>query len=665
MAGMKSTNKNTDASLAGVTNDDESQCVVFRLFNEEFGVDINNVKEIVRLPDITPIPRSPDYVSGICNLRGNVLPVIDTRTRFGLETQKATDQTRLLVVETGGSQTSLVVDNVREVMRMKHALVEPPPAVCRGVDREFLNGVVKVDGGKRLILMLNLPEIIALDMKSAKSGTDTARAGKDVFEEEKTVTDEEQLVSFRVGGDEYAFDIKRVSEILKVMDITAVPNVPEYVLGMFTIRNHLLPILDMRGLLGLPSLISERHDMLDKAREDESKWAEAVRHAIEANSRFTGVLVAKESGFGKWLEGYNTASVEVEGLVKRLKRKRADLYNTGKRVLDMSTGNKGADPAFYEEHLTPVLNVVLDIIGELKESMSAHISEDQRAMVVECGDMTIGYLVDWVDEVLRIPKSLINDTPAMATSDRKELKAVAKLDDGKRLIMIMDESSLVSGETTAMLSQIQAKGQTGRHATEESSRSLAQESIDEEQLVTFSIGKEEYGIRIMQVQEINRLAEVTHVPRAPYFIDGMTNLRGNVIPVINIRRLFNLEEREADDRTRVIIVDIDGNKTGLRVDAVKEVLRLSRNDIDPAPDIVTENGAGKLMQGICKIENGNRMVVLLDVSEILDKKEMKTLQALTAGKDDAAVKPGVQPAEAGKTASRKGASGKRKLEITK
>ncbi len=662
MAGMKSTNNSTDAGLSGITSEDESQCVVFRLFNEEFGVDINDVKEIVRLPDITPIPRSPDYVSGICNLRGNVLPVIDTRTRFGLETQKATDQTRLLVVETGGSQTSLVVDNVREVMRMKHALLEPPPAVCRGVDREFLNGVVKVDGGKRLILMLNLPEIIALDMKSAKSGADSVlRAGKDVFEEEKTVTDEEQLVSFRVGGDEYAFDIKRVSEILKVMDITAVPNVPDYVLGMFTIRNHLLPILDMRGLLGLPSLISERHEMLDKAREDESKWADAIRHAIEAGSRFAGVLIARESGFGKWLEGYNTASVEVEGLVKRLKRKRADLYYTGKRILDMSTGDKGADLAFYDEHLTPVLNMVLDIIGELKESMSAHISEDQRAMVVECGDMTIGYLVDWVDEVLRIQKSLINDTPAMATSDRKELKAVAKLDDGKRLIMIMDESSLVSGETTAMLNHIQAQGEKGKHAAEESSRSLAQESIDEEQLVTFSIGKEEYGIRIMQVQEINRLADVTHVPRAPYFIDGMTNLRGNVIPVINIRRLFNLEAREADDRTRVIIVDIAGNKTGLRVDAVKEVLRLSRNDIDPAPDIVTENGAGKLMQGICKIENGNRMVVLLDVSELLDIKELKTLQTLTGGQDDTAIKS----AGTGKTASKKGAPGKSKLEITK
>jgi purine-binding chemotaxis protein CheW len=662
MAGIKTTNKNTDAGMSGITSDDESQCVVFRLFNEEFGVDINNVKEIVRLPDITPIPRSPEYVSGICNLRGNVLPVIDTRIRFGLETQKATDQTRLLVVEAGGSQTSLVVDNVREVMRMKHALVEPPPAVCRGVEREFLNGVVKVDGGKRLILMINLPEIIAMDMKSAKSGSDSVlRAGKDVFEEEKSVTDEEQLVSFRVGGDEYAFDIKRVSEILKVMDITAVPNVPEYVLGMFTIRNHLLPILDMRGLLGLPSLISERHDMLDKAREDESKWADAIRHAIEAGSRFVGVLVARESGFGKWLEGYNTASVEVEGLVKRLKRKRADLYHTGKRALETSTGDKEADLSFYEEHLTPALNVVLDIIGELKESMSAHISEDQRAMVVECGDMTIGYLVDWVDEVLRIPKSLINDTPAMATSDRKELKAVAKLDDGKRLIMIMDESSLVSGETTAMLNTIQKQGQSGKHATEDSARSLAQESIDEEQLVTFSIGKEEYGIRIMQVQEINRLADVTHVPRAPYFIDGMTNLRGNVIPVINIRRLFNLEAREADDRTRVIIVDIGGNKTGLRVDAVKEVLRLSRNDIDPAPDIVTENGAGKLMQGICKIENGNRMVVLLDVSELLDIKELKTLQTLTGGQDDAAIKP----ASAVKSATKKAMPGKSKAEITK
>lgn len=652
MAGTESISKNTNTGQSGGNDADESQCVVFRLFEEEFGVDINNVKEIVRLPDITPIPRTPDYISGICNLRGSVLPVIDTRTRFGLETQKATDQTRLLVVETpGGAQFSLVVDHVREVMRMKNSLMEPPPAVCKGVDKEFLSGVIKVDGGKRLVLMLNLSEVVDMEKKSS----DTRSEGSSSRTEDKPggdVSEEEQLVSFRVGSDEYAFDIKSVSEILKVMDITAVPNVPDYVLGMFTIRNHLLPILDMRRLLGLPDMITERKAMLDSARSEERKWADNLKHSIEAGIRFSGAMASSETMFGKWLDGYNTASVEVESLVKRIKRMRSELYASGRRAVEAGVKSRNMALDLCQTQLNPQLDVVLDLISGLKEAMAEHISEDQRAMVVECGEMTIGFLVDWVDEVLRIPRSIIDDTPAMATSERRELKAVAKLDGGERLIMIMDETSLVSGETSKLLAGMKVRSGTDKSTTEEASKSLAQETMDEEQLVTFSVDREEYGLRIMQVQEINRLADVTHVPRAPYFIDGMTNLRGNVIPVINIRKLFSLPDIEADDRTRIIIVDIGGSRTGLRVDAVNEVLRLSRKDIEPAPGIVTSEGAGRLMQGICKINNGKRMVVLIDASEMLDRKDLKTLRSLSGIEDT--LKP----------AAKKVSAEKKKLEIS-
>jgi purine-binding chemotaxis protein CheW len=130
----------------------------------------------------------------------------------------------------------------------------------------------------------------------------------------------------------------------------------------------------------------------------------------------------------------------------------------------------------------------------------------------------------------------------------------------------------------------------------------------------------------MQVQEINRVSEITHVPRAPHFIDGMTNLRGNVVPVINVRELFGLEEKPADDRTRIIIVDINGSRTGLRVDQVNEVLRLSSQDIEETPAIVTKDISKRLMQGVCKIDSGKRMIVLLNISEILDQKELENLK---------------------------------------
>ncbi|QTA77938.1 Chemotaxis protein [Desulfonema limicola] len=618
-----------------VLETDEGQVVVFRLADEEFGVDIHNVKEIVRLPDITPIPRSPEYVAGICNLRGNVLPVIDTRTRFSMEPEETTDHTRLLVVESGGIQTSLIVDSVREVMRMHHAHKEPPPPVCRGIDREFLSSVIKVDGGQRLILMLNLGEVFfmetetgAIEAKTGELNTETSSVLKDHDIEE------EQLVSFKLAGDVYAFNISRVREILKITNVTAVPNVPDYVKGLFTIRNHLMPIVDLRGLLGMPAIILEYLEMVDKGIEEDRNWVENLRHVVDAGSYFTGIRDSRETYFGQWVESYRSTSVDIEGIIKQLKKHRAKLFSLGLQVIETSKTNKAAALSMMNEKLLPLMEIVSGVLHQFKNILEKHISEDQRALVVEAGTMSIGFLVDWVDEVIRIPRSVIDDTPALAASERKELKAVAKLNQGERLIMIMDETALISDETSRVLKKIK-KDTDLDMSLDKQGKTLAQQSMDEVQLVTFTINQEEYGIRIMQVQEINRATEITSVPRAPDFVDGMTNLRGNVIPVINIRSLFGLEDKEVDDRTRVIIVDIGGHKTGLRVDIVNEVLRLSKHDIEITPGIVTSGGANNYMEGVCKIGSGKRMVILLNMEKILDEKELNALNSIT---DDSARK---------------------------
>ena len=122
-------------------------------------------------------------------------------------------------------------------------------------------------------------------------------------------------------------------------------------------------------------------------------------------------------------------------------------------------------------------------------------------------------------------------------------------------------------------------------------------------------------------QEINRLETITDVPKAPSFIDGVTNLRGNIIPVLNIRSLFGMKPRENDDKSRIIIVDINGSKTGILVDEVNEVMRLSKSDIDKTPTIVSGEG-NHFMDGICKLKNGERMVTLLNISQLLSGDEL-------------------------------------------
>jgi len=620
----------TDRKIAGAkVASDEEQLVVFCLGEEEFGVEINRVKEIVRLPDITPIPQSPDYVAGICNLRGNVLPIIDTRARFSMDKREVTDATRLLVVESEGLNTGLIVDGMREVMRMNSAFVEPPPAVTKGVDKAFLSGVVKMNEGKRLILTLNLEEVVRVEGGDSADKVDRSakdvKTGAEAVQAEDQSEDEKQLVTFQVAKEEYAFDIEVVREILRVEEITAVPNVPEYVKGLFTVRNKLIPVLELRTILGISSLVSERMALIDRMIEDHEDWTRSLKNALTSSASFTEVTNLRESLFGKWSEDYKTSITEVESILKRLKHDCGILYHKATEAIDLSVSSREEAVSLFDKEIKPLAETISGTFAQLKETMAKRITEDQRVIIVEAGAMHIGFLVDSVNEVLRIPTSIIDDTPYVASSGKKELKGVAKLDDGKRLVMIMNESLLVSQEESEILSNISRK--SGETNVEEDI-SMVQQSLDEEQLVTFSLGNEEYGIRIMQVQEINRVEEITSVPKAPYFIDGVTNLRGNVIPVINVRNLFGLESKERDDRTRIIIVDIAGNKTGLCVDHVNEVLRLPKRDIDETPSIVISGGANRFMEGVCKLDEGKRMVVLINVEKILNEEDLKTLAAV-------------------------------------
>ncbi len=606
----------------------EGQLVVFALADEEFGVDINTVREIVRVPDITPIPQSPDYVAGICNLRGSVLPAINSRQRFGLEHKEADDSTRLLVIETGTTATGLIVDDVREVLHTKKEQMEEPPAVCKGVDREFLSGVVKMNDGARLILILDLDEVVQVQTKEVKSDQKQAalQAGKTAINAVEKNIDEEQLISFKVADEEYAFDINRVREILRVGEITEVPNAANYVRGLLTIRNQLLPILDLRTMLGNTSLIEQFHNEINEIMVIHEQWLKDLKQSLQSNAPFNGALDPTKCALGQWLT--KDRSGDVGDLINDIRIPHINFHEFGAEALKLRSHSQDEAVLYLEEHITPLEKILLSEFIAIKNKLAKNINEFQRILVVETGDIHVGFIVDSVNEVLRIPKSTIDAPPWAASSAKKELKGVAKLDNGKRLIMIMEESSLISHEESEELGKMSEAVKKTADAETENEISLAQKDMDEEQLVTFIVDKEEYGVRIMQVQEINRLEEITQVPKSPAFIDGVTNLRGNVIPVLNIRTLFGLESRDQDDSTRIIIVDIEGRRTGLRVDKVNEVLRLPKADIAPTPGIVTGDTENRFIEGVCQLNQGKRMVLLLDINEILSTNDKKEIAAM-------------------------------------
>src|ERR1035438_1815828 len=170
------------------------------------------------------------------------------------------------------------------------------------------------------------------------------------------------------------------------------------------------------------------------------------------------------------------------------------------------------------------------------------------------------------------------------------------------------------------------RGVAGR----ETQRAGSGQELSELQLVTFLLGGEEYGVPISQIQEIDRLSKITKVPKAARFVEGVTNLRGEVIPVLDTRKRFDLEVKAADDRTRIIIVELGGVKTGLVVDSVREVLSLSKKDIAPPPEAIHTGVDQRFIFGIGKVDGGKRMIVLLDVEKILSKDEQSKLAEVQA-----------------------------------
>lgn len=146
------------------------------------------------------------------------------------------------------------------------------------------------------------------------------------------------------------------------------------------------------------------------------------------------------------------------------------------------------------------------------------------------------------------------------------------------------------------------------------------------QLVSFSLDQEEYGVDVLKVREIIRMPVVTRVPNTPHYVDGVINLRGKVIPIINMRKKFGLMETENDKQTRIMVMDVDGELMGFTVDAVSEVIRISGSEIQPSPAVVASGIDQECIAGV--INQAERLLVLLDLEKMFSAEEKSVFGSL-------------------------------------
>jgi purine-binding chemotaxis protein CheW len=264
------------------------------------------------------------------------------------------------------------------------------------------------------------------------------------------------------------------------------------------------------------------------------------------------------------------------------------------------------------------------------------LDEHHRIVVVSLpGGARVGLVTDTVKEVLSVPRHQADAMPALLAADPqlREFESICRLEDGRRLVSIITTSRLsgLQGVRDALHAGHAAEAghsEQGSDMDEQDLRGTGRGTLDDDsQMVIFRLGDEEFGVPIMSVQEIVRVPDtLTHVPRTPSWVEGVINLRGAVLPVIDQRSRFGLPTGERHDRQRIMVYLLRGVRTGFIVDAVIDVLRIPHRHIEPAPQLSSEQAS--LINQVAKLDGDTRLVLLVDTDRLLDSEEAGAVSAL-------------------------------------
>ena len=493
-----------------------------------------------------------------------------------------------------------------------------------------------------------------------------------------------QFVTFQVQDETFAVALSNVQEIIRLPAMVRVPLAPPCLEGLSNLRGIILPIIGLRRIFQMT-----RAEHTDATRvvvindgkpmgfvvDTMSRVVTVEPHEIEAidtiaasiNADFLDGIIKRDRSMIMIL---NTAKLarESSGAAQSHRGTQADRSQpqtgqTGELVSDeiqlVSFELDDQEYAVPIEHVQEIVQIP-DVISSIPNAPdhivgvvnlrnrllplislrmmfglpSVGLGEQSRVVVItqEFDGVThsVGLVTDKVKEVLRVAKSLVDPLPNLLSSDAgaKEITQICRLDGGKRLVSILTPERLFGAKDYFDAGQQLA----GQPIVSENDRimDMVGGGIDEEdQFVVFRVAAEEYGVPINSVQEIVRIPEqVTHVPKAPDFIEGVINLRGLVLPIVDQRLRFDLPIIERNDHQRVIVFMIHGIRIGFIVDSVSEVLKISRTQIAPAPVLSAQGGA--VVSSVANIVGLKRMILMLDIEHLLSAEETNSLKTASS-----------------------------------
>jgi purine-binding chemotaxis protein CheW len=472
-----------------------------------------------------------------------------------------------------------------------------------------------------------------------------------------------RVLVFRVAGEQLALPASEVAEVIRPPRLTRVPMSPPGLAGVANLRGTVLPVVSLGRVLGtgtgtpaanarvivvdtggLVGLAVDEVTSLSAPQESEDSASAGAGAAGSTGSgaRLLDLRPMLEQTFGERGRRTGAAPVQTGSAPAPSDRENSDL------VALIAFEVAGQDYALPLERVGEIVAVPPDIAlvpradettlgvasirGQVMPLLSLRAllglpsdptrNGKAKIIVSRIGGSVIGLVADAMKEILRVPPAAIDPVPAVLARGgaEAEIQGICRLDEGRRLVSILSTDRLLrDAARSGYLS--------GAHQKEETMVPDDTGAEEVVQFVVFGLGGEEYGLPISAIEEVVKLPEtLTRLPTAPAFVEGVMNLRGSVIPVIDQRRRFESGSGAATRKERIIVVRIGEMRAGFVVDRVTEVLRVPSHQLRPAPEFASDRS--KVIDRIANIEVEGRMILLVDPRELLDRAEKDLLAGL-------------------------------------
>jgi purine-binding chemotaxis protein CheW len=488
--------------------------------------------------------------------------------------------------------------------------------------------------------------------------------------------DDAHFVIFRIADGGFGFRLDDVGEIVRLPSLAHMPLAPRSLLGLANLHGVVLPVVSLRRLLGLPDapvdetarvIVIDRGDPVGFLVDRIDNLLTLPADRVEKDDAGAGSIDPDLlDGVVKGAEGDST--IKILNPRHLLRDEFARLGASGPRsATRVSISSTRSGPTVAEtqpqvslvsfdlgqqEYALPLERVreIIPLPGQVSEvarsetavlgvvtlrgrllplvSLRAllglpsdpHRGERGKVVVLSMGSGTVGMVADRTRDILHVDPGLIDPAPPLLTrgAGDAEVTSICRLDDGKRLVALLSPEQLFRSDLMLrVLSEQRDGGDVSENQTDGN-------AMTDEQFIIFRLGDQEYGLPVAAVDEIARPPDqITRLPKAPAFIDGVINLRGNVVPIVDLRRRFELAAMELGRARRILILAVGGGKTGFMVDGVSEVMKLPTASIRPAPELSSEQM--RLIGRVANLEAQGRMILLVDPTQLLDQIEADVL----------------------------------------